>query len=153
MYSTADIPSSKIGPAIPSSRVKFPGWKFTSSKENKSIMKYVTRDLAIVTGILIALAGTAVPARAGFTSITKCDPTTAAPTGSLISASGDYQVSADIASASGDCILITVRGVSLKLNGHTISGPVGPGVGINVNPPAGRVDHVTVQGPGVIKGF
>ena len=106
-----------------------------------------------MTATLVVLAGTAVPAMAGFTSITTCNPTVAAPAGSLISASGDYAVNANLTSASGDCILITVRNVSLKLNGFTITGPNGAGVGVDVLPPSGRVDHVAIQGPGSIQGF
>ena len=106
----------------------------------------------VLAGILIALAGTAIPAQAAFTSITTCNPAVAAPAGSLINTPGDYSVNQDLASV-GDCILITSSGVSLKLNGHIITGPVGANVGINVNPPSGRVDHVGIQGPGLIRNF
>jgi hypothetical protein len=103
-------------------------------------------------GVLMVLAAIAVPARAQL-AITTCNPAMAAPAGSLISTPGNYQVTADLTSVLGDCIVITASNVSLKLNGHIITGPGPASVGINVNPPSGRVDHVGISGPGLIQGF
>jgi hypothetical protein len=110
------------------------------------------RQKAVLVGILVAIAGTAVPLQAAFTPITICNPTVSAPAGSLINTPGDYGVAAELNVASGDCILITTSGVSLKLNGHSIVGS-GTGRGVNVTPPSGRVDHVGIQGPGLVAGF
>jgi parallel beta-helix repeat protein len=44
----------------------------------------------------------------------------------------------------------------VKLNGHIISGPsslVGAGINIFPQPPATRLDHIAVQGPGLVKGY
>jgi parallel beta-helix repeat protein len=121
-------------------------------------MKYIDRHLAVVTGILIALARTAVPAQAAFKNITTCNPALAVSSGgSLINSSGDYQLTGNLtqSTVNTDCILITVSNVSLKLNDHQISGPgvIGNGAGIDINPPTGRVNHVAIEGPGLIQGF
>jgi len=94
---------------------------------------------AIIVGIGSLFAAT--QARAAFTPISSCPFTISAP--------GDYQLTADLACGGGNAITITARGVSLKLNGHMIVAG-GPGnYGIFVNP-SGRVDHVTISGPGLI---
>ncbi|MGA2715050.1 MAG: NosD domain-containing protein [Bryobacteraceae bacterium] len=108
---------------------------------------------------LIALAGNGVPAQAAFKSITTCNPTLAVSSGgSLINASGDYQLTSNLtqATVNTDCILITASNVSLKLNGYQITGPggsFGTAAGIDVNPPSGPVNHVAIQGPGLIQDF
>jgi parallel beta-helix repeat protein len=101
----------------------------------------------------LALVGCAIPAQAAFVSINTCNPAVAAPAGSLISLPGDYQVTADLSQTGAtDCILITASGVSLKVNGHQISNATSGGNGINVSG-AGRLDHVAIQGPGLVRGF
>jgi len=107
-------------------------------------MKCINRGWVVVVGILIALAGAAVPAHASFKPIAAC--------GTTISASGDYQVTVDLTFTGTDCITITASQVSLKLNGHAIIGGLGF-VGINIDLPSGRVNHVGIQGPGVIKNW
>lgn len=105
--------------------------------------------------ILIALAAAVIPAQAAFVNITTCNPTVAAPMGSLIDLPGDYAVAATLSqsSPSTDCILITASGVSLTLNGYTIAGS-GGGIGIHVNNPGGTpVNQVGIQGPGQVVGF
>jgi parallel beta-helix repeat protein len=107
--------------------------------------------------ILIALAGVAVPAQAAFKTITTCNPALAVSSGgSLINASGDYQLTSNLtqATANTDCIQITASNVSLKLNGHQITSTAGGGSGIDVNPSGPPfVSHVAIQGPGLIQGF
>jgi hypothetical protein len=93
----------------------------------------------------------AIPAQAAFTNISTCNPAVPAPAGSLINTPGDYQVTADLSIAAGDCIVIIASNVSLKLNGHIITGTP-TGVGINVSGPV-RQNHVGIEGPGLIKGF
>jgi parallel beta-helix repeat protein len=103
-------------------------------------MKRINGNLAVVTGMLLGLAGTTVPAQAAFTSISTCPFTISTP--------GDYQLTADLTCA-GDGITITARGVSLKLNGHKITAAAGAHYGIFINP-AGRADHIGISGPGLI---
>jgi len=63
-----------------------------------------------------------------------------------IAAAGVYQLKSNLACT----VSITSSGVALKLNGWTIT-PPGGSDGIDINtPPAGRLNHVTVQGPGLI---
>ncbi|MGA2714078.1 MAG: right-handed parallel beta-helix repeat-containing protein [Bryobacteraceae bacterium] len=105
---------------------------------------------------LIVMAATAAPAQAAFQSITTCNPTVAAPAGSLINAPGDYQLTTNLTQTTiADCILITASNVSLKLNRYQITSTnaASTGSGIDVNPPAGRVSHVGIEGPGLIQGF
>jgi parallel beta-helix repeat protein len=87
----------------------------------------------------------AIPAQAAFTDISTCSP---------ITQPGDYQVTADLSAAGGgaDCIDITASNVSLKLNGHVITGSGVGGFGITVSG-AGRLNHVGIEGPGLIKNF
>jgi hypothetical protein len=128
---------------------------------------------AVVLGILIALAGTAVPAQ---TPINACNPATPPPAGSLIQLPGNYIVNANLtSSASADCIKITASNVGLKLNGKSIKytgaalPPLDvnnehPFVGINVQAAApslspcsgtlsSRLCRVGIEGPGLIQGF
>jgi hypothetical protein len=101
----------------------------------------------------LALGVGAIPARAQLTSINTCNPAAAAPAGSLINQPGNYQVSANLTqNGATDCILITANGVSLKLNGHTVQNLALGGNGINVSG-AGRLDHVGIFGPGLVRGF
>jgi parallel beta-helix repeat protein len=96
-----------------------------------------------VSFVFLGIALIAIPAQAAFTDISNC---------TTINQPGDYQVTADLSTGSGDCIDITVSNVSLKLNGHTISGGLLPSIGIFVSG-AGRLNHVGIEGPGLIKGF
>jgi parallel beta-helix repeat protein len=92
--------------------------------------------------VFLGIALLTIPAQAAFTDISNC---------TTINQPGDYQVTADL-TASGGCISILVSNVSLKLNGHIITGS-NPGNGITVSSGAGRLDHVGIEGPGLIKGF
>jgi parallel beta-helix repeat protein len=98
-------------------------------------MKFVNKSVTFCT--LIALA---VPALA-VTTITCANATIAAP--------GNYQLTSNLA-----CTLsITSSGVALKLNGWTITPPANhDGIDINVGG-GGRLNHDTVQGPGLISGL
>jgi len=105
--------------------------------------------------ILVALAATA-PAQAAFIPITTCNPASAPPTGSWISTGGDYEVAANLTqSGTGDCILITASGVSLKLNGHQITGGGADSIGAGIYVKGGnnRVNHTDIEGPGLIQSF
>ncbi len=62
-----------------------------------------------------------------------------------------YQLGGDI-TASGECIDISARNVLFYLNGHTISGPVGAGIGIHVLSTAANVT-VSGSGGGVVQKF
>jgi parallel beta-helix repeat protein len=94
---------------------------------------------AVLIGVLIALAGTAVPALA-LTPISGCPAS--------ITQSGNYQLTADLACT----ISISASNVSLALNGHMIT-PGSPNDGIDVNVGGGgRLNHVGIQGPGLIAG-
>jgi parallel beta-helix repeat protein len=95
-----------------------------------------------LTCILVALAGAAVPARA-LTSINSCPAVIAAP--------GNYQLTADLPCT----VVISASSVSLALNGHTITAPPNlDGIDVNftagVGPGSGRLNHIGIQGPGVI---
>jgi parallel beta-helix repeat protein len=110
-------------------------------------MNYLNRHLAVTTGILIALAGNAVPAIAQM-PITTC--------GFPISAPGNYIVKADLSGCAGDGIDIYASNVTVNLNGHIINaGSPSLCVGVNVGIPASpiRLNHVGIQGPGLIKNF
>ena len=121
-------------------------------------MRYINRHLAVTTGILVALAGTAVPARA-VTPISKCDPSSPPPAGSLISAPGNYVLTANLTCTGlgdGDAIDISASNVTVKLNGHIITGPGAlnaTGISIDFSFFAPRVNHVGISGPGVVQGF
>jgi parallel beta-helix repeat protein len=101
-------------------------------------MKF-NRDFVFLIGILTALAGTAVPALA-VTNIGSC-------AGANITSPGNYQLTAKLTCA----ISITASNVSLKLNGYTIS-PGSAADGIDVGSPSKPVNHVAIQGPGLITG-
>jgi hypothetical protein len=103
-----------------------------------------------LSSVFLGIALIAIPAQAAFTDISTCNNAVPAPAGSLINTPGDYQITADL-TASSNCILITASNVSLKLNGHIITG-ANSGTGILVFA-AGRLDHVGIEGPGLIKGF
>ncbi len=107
------------------------------TKENRK-MKHFNSGSVGAMGILIAIAGTGVPALA-VTSINSCPAN--------ITAGGDYQLTANL----GCTITISASGVSLKLNGRTITPPSGND-GIDVIG-SGRLNHVGIQGPGLINGI
>ena len=70
-----------------------------------------------------------------------------------ITTSGNYFLNADL-TATASCIFINASNVSLALNGHSINGPVpAGGIGITITPITGRLDHVSISGPGLIQGF
>jgi len=97
-------------------------------------MPYTNKGFTL--GILIALA---IPAMA-VTTVTCANATIAAP--------GVYQLKSNLACT----VSITSSGVALKLNGWTITPASGDGIDINF-PIVGRLNHVTVQGPGLISGL
>jgi hypothetical protein len=68
-----------------------------------------------------------------------------------ISTPGNYFLDANLTAAAG-CITINASNVTLALNSYSIQGSAG-GVGITITPLTGRLDHVSVSGPGVIQGF
>jgi hypothetical protein len=133
----------------------------------------IDRCPAVVLGILIALAGTAVPAQ---TPINACNPAAPPPAGSLIQSPGNYILNANLTSnASVDCIKITASNVSLKLNGKSIkyTGAALPPLNVNnpypfagvrvaaaapsLSPCSGtvtsRLCRIGIEGQGVIQGF
>jgi hypothetical protein len=92
-----------------------------------------------IMGFVVLLAA---PAYA-LTNISSCPANIAAP--------GNYQITADLACT----VIISASGVSLKLNGHVITLPGTPAKsgpdGIDIVG-AGRLNHVAVEGPGLIQG-
>jgi len=105
-------------------------------------MKPIDSSYKFLTCILVALAGAAVPARA-LTSINSCP--------ALIATPGNYRLTADLPCT----VVISASSVSLALNGHTITAPHNlDGIDVNFNPGVGpgpgRLNHVDIQGPGVI---
>jgi len=69
-----------------------------------------------------------------------------------IATSGNYFLDADLIAGAG-CITVNASNVSLALNGHSIKGP-GGSIGITITPAvSGRLDHVSISGPGLIQGF
>jgi hypothetical protein len=109
-------------------------------------MKCVPRSFASQIGTWIILTIAAVPALAE-TSITTCP--------FRINTPGNYVLNADLTCA-GDGITITTSNVSLKLNGHKItivSDMFGQGGNaITVDGLFGGLDHVGIQGPGLLAG-
>ena len=110
---------------------------------NHDVFRGPRLTLPVLVIALCVLFATAVPGRAA-TSITLCPFIIATP--------GNYELATDLACPAYG-ILINASGVSLKLNGHTITGSVGVIYGIAVFPPTGRLDHVTIEGPGLIRNF
>ena len=108
---------------------------------------------ALVSAIALWLAGL-LPAMADSpTPLAACGP---------ITASGNFQVIGPITSAAATCFTITASGVTLDLNGKTLSctNPLGFSgscqvfghgpIGIDIGP---GVTDVAVRGPGTISGF
>ena len=108
---------------------------------NHDVFRGPRLTLPVLVIALCVLFATAVPGRAA-TSITFCPFIIATP--------GNYELTTDLTCGSAG-ILINASGVSLKLNGHTITG--GSTYGIWVFPQTGRLDHVTIEGPGLIRNF
>lgn len=117
----------------------------------------MTTRAYVTAGILIAFAATAIPAQAAFVPIATCNPASPAPAGSLINASGDYEVVSDLFATPvyPACIVITASGVSLKLNGHQITSVPGAVAndGIDVGAAGAPIDHVAIEGPGLVHGL
>ena len=102
-------------------------------------MKGVNTSLTVVFGALLALTRTAVPALA-LTSISSCPANITQP--------GNYQLTADLVCT----VSISASNVSLKLNGHIITPPNNAdGIDVNVSG-SERLNHVGIQGPGLITG-
>jgi parallel beta-helix repeat protein len=97
----------------------------------------------------VAVLFTSVSAQAQI-PITTCNPALPAPAGSKISAPGFYQLMNNIVSGNDDCIQITASNVSLKLNGYTIKAGVGAHDAIHVDGTATKINHVGIEGPGLI---
>lgn len=99
----------------------------------------------------VTLPGAWVPASATDIPIAAC--------GFAINAPGNYGVAADLNCpvAGASAITINASNVSLKLNGHILTGPGSTNTltaAINVNPGlTPRLNHVAVAGPGLIQGF
>lgn len=107
------------------------------------------KTLAVIIGIIVALAGTAAQAAV---AISTCDPTSAPPAGSNIIVPGNYVLTADLACIA-DGLYIGASNVSVNLNGHVITATT-PATGISVLNPAGaRLTNVAISGPGLIQGF
>lgn len=109
-----------------------------------SLARVPVRRLAPL-GVLASLAavGFAIPATAAakVTSLTACQ---------AITAPGSYRLDADLTTFS-DCFDITASGVTLNLNGHSITTPLGMGsFGIDV---AGGAANTNVVGPGTVTGW
>ena len=108
--------------------------------------------LPVLLMALIVMIGTAGPALAA-TSITTC--------GFVISSPGNYTLDADLTACPLDGIKVTASGVSISLNGHSITGVARccfAGIAINRPSPTNffsgiRLNHVAVQGPGLIQTF
>jgi len=102
-----------------------------------------TQGLVVVAINMTALAGTTVPGWAA-TSIASCP--------SVITTPGNYVVTADL-SCAGIAIDINASNVSLNLNGHIITGSNVTG-GIRIfGTSSNRLNHVAVEGPGLIQKF
>jgi hypothetical protein len=88
-------------------------------------------------------------ARPAVIAIASCNPTFIANV-----AGGSYVVTANLVPAPGQpCILVTAPGVTLNLNGHTLTGnpaAAGPGIGIDILAAAAGAH---VSGPGTITAF
>ncbi len=98
---------------------------------------------------LLLLAALAAPA-AALTSVTAC--------GALTADDNSYRLDADLHQVgTADCLTITRNGVTLDLNGHSISGLAPPdskdGKGITGNVGGGPANNVTIKGPGVVHDF
>jgi parallel beta helix pectate lyase-like protein len=94
-------------------------------------------------GVLIAMfaPGSAHATNRTIISLTSCG---------VISIAGFYELDADPQAASGDCLVITVPGVTLNLNGATITGAQ-TGAGIHVKP---KATGIYIEGSGAtITGF
>jgi parallel beta-helix repeat protein len=91
--------------------------------------------LACSAAVALALPATAA---AKVTSLTSCQ---------TISSAGKYRLDADVTAGAGDCYDIHASGVTLVLNGHTITSPLG-GQGILVAGSGARI-----VGPGTVSGF
>jgi parallel beta-helix repeat protein len=98
-------------------------------------MKNITGEFAVRVGIVLTIA--AVPALAE-TSITSCPLRITEP--------GNYVLNADLTCPAGG-ITILASNVSLKMNGHTITAVL---TGITVGESTRELDHVGIQGPGLI---
>ncbi len=91
---------------------------------------------------LLLLGALAAPA-AAVTSVTTCGP--------LPTTDNSFRLDADLLQiGAADCLTITQNGVTIALNGHSISG-VGTGSSIDAKGITGSpANNVTIQGPGVI---
>jgi parallel beta-helix repeat protein len=105
-------------------------------------MKYKNnRAEFVLVGIMILGALMPVPALGAVQNIGSCP--------AAITTSGNYQLTAELA-----CTLsITASNVSVKLNGHSIT-PGSSNVGIDIGSFTGafRLNHVGIEGPGLING-
>ncbi len=105
-------------------------------------MQVLRRRLALAAGVLgcVAAVGFAIPAAAAakVASLTSCE---------TIAAPGMYRLDADISTGASVCFEITAGGVTLNLNGHTISGQGGFGI----FPNGGA--NAKIVGPGTLTGW
>lgn len=130
-------------------------------------MRYVLfaaiRRASVVLSLLVALSTPLLwdsPAKAG-TTLTQMNAA-CVPAGITITSPGEYDLGGDVtctAALGGDGIDIETSGVTLRLNGHTISSMCpsvlpSPSVGIHVNPTGlPTLAMVRIFGDGTISGF
>jgi hypothetical protein len=115
------------------------------SLQHRGEQHMTTMDRFLVV-VIATFAGSAIPACAA-TPVTSC---------TNITASGNYELTTDLNCGSGGGIFISASNVTLKLNGHIITGSgadVNAGIGIGIGPFSGRLNHVTISGPGLIQKF
>jgi hypothetical protein len=102
--------------------------------------KKIIGRLLAVAGLLL-LGALAAPAWAAPTAVAACG---------VLAPQNSYILTADIFSASGNCLTITGNGVTINLNGHSIRGTPGTdSTGIEATPG----NNFAIQGPGIVHDF
>src|ERR1700690_1006568 len=107
-------------------------------KSNKVFRRSRQSRMTILIGTLIALTAGAVPVWAE-TPINTCADTD-------ISSPGTYVLNADLSCG----INIRASNVSLKLNGHKLTGSGG---GDGIGAISASINHVGIEGPGLVQNF
>jgi parallel beta-helix repeat protein len=134
--------------------VRFRGARRLRSLRLVSTMPSGTRgrcQSATRAGLAFVLAG-ALGALGGFAPAATAAPTTVS-CGSTIAAAGRYVLAAD---CRGLGIEITASDVTLRLNGHSMTGTgsgTGSGSGVFVFDDAGPLSGLTIKGPGRVAGY
>src|SRR4051812_29696795 len=102
-------------------------------------MNSTSKSVAVAFAVAFLVLLGSRPARAA-TPIVSC--------GTVITEPGQYYVANDLVTVGGDCIDIVSDRVTVRLDGHTITGDLsGDGIAANA------VEKVRIQGPGDIQGF